>query len=229
MDSTSSVATPQLPSTPVRESLLDPRSAVRDEVIAAGEPWLARMAEGQVLRIVDLEGNQAVDTLFFNAHDAEERYSATHTIQHQRALYLGLGTTLVSSEGRPMLSIVADTCGRHDTLGGACSCESNTVRYALGKRFMHSCRDNFMTAIAYDELGQLTKADIGANINFFMNVPVTPEGGLTFADGISGPGKYVELQAHMDVTVLISNCPQLNNPCNAYNPTPVRCLIWDAS
>jgi urea carboxylase-associated protein 1 len=212
----------------VKESALDPALALRDDVVAAGEPWLARIAKGQVLRIVDLEGNQAVDTLFFNAHDAQEHYSATRTIQRQRALYLGLGTTLVSSEGRPMLTIVADTCGRHDTLGGACSCESNTVRYAFGKRFMHSCRDNFMTAIANDPQGQLTKADIAANINFFMNVPVTPEGGLTFADGISGPGKYVEMQAHMDLTVLISNCPQLNNPCNAYNPTPVRCLVWDA-
>jgi urea carboxylase-associated protein 1 len=228
MASTPSAATSPSRVPPVRESTLDPTLAVRDEVIAAGEPWLARIAKGQVLRIVDLEGNQAVDTLFFSAHDAEERYSATHTILAQRALYLGLGTTLVSSEGRPMLTIVADTCGRHDTLGGACSCESNTVRYALGKRFMHSCRDNFMAAIAADPQSQLTKADIGANINFFMNVPVTPDGGLTFADGISGPGKYVEMQAHMDLTVLISNCPQLNNPCNAYNPTPVRCLVWDA-
>jgi uncharacterized protein len=225
---TPSVAAPTSRVPLVRESILDPSLAVRDVVIAAGEPWLARIAKGQVLRIVDLEGNQAVDTLFFNARDAEERYSATHTILAQRALYLGLGTTLVSSQGRPMLTIVADTCGRHDTLGGACSCESNTVRYALGKRFMHSCRDNFMAAIAADPQGQLTKADIGANINFFMNVPVTPQGGLTFADGISGAGKYVEMQAHMDLTVLISNCPQLNNPCNAYNPTPVRCLIWDA-
>ena len=229
MASPVSVATSPSRVPPVRESALDPTLAVRDEVVAAGEPWLARIAKGQVLRIVDLEGNQAVDTLFFNAHDAEERYSATHTILAQRALYLGLGTTLVSSDGRPMLTIVADTCGRHDTLGGACSCESNTVRYALGKRFMHSCRDNFMTAIVNDPLGQLTKADIASNINFFMNVPVTPDGGLTFADGISGPGKYVEMQSHMDLIVLISNCPQLNNPCNAYNPTPVRCLVWDAA
>ena len=210
----------------VRESGLDPALAQRDEVVAAGEPWLARITRGQVLRIVDLEGNQAVDTLFFNAHDAEERYSATHTILAQRALYLGLGTTLVSSEGRPMLTIVADTCGRHDTLGGACSCESNTVRYALDKRAMHSCRDNFMAAIMAS--GQLVKRHVASNINFFMNVPVTPEGGLTFEDGISAPGKYVEMRAEMDVLVLISNCPQLNNPCNAYNPTPVRCLVWDA-
>ncbi|HEY8975733.1 MAG TPA: urea amidolyase associated protein UAAP2 [Burkholderiaceae bacterium] len=209
-------------------STRDPARAVRDEVVAAGEPWLARIARGQVLRIVDLEGNQAVDTLFFNAQDPAEHYSLTHTIQRQRALYLGLGTTLFSSDDRPMLTIVADTCGRHDTLGGACSCESNTVRYGLGKRFMHSCRDSFMTAIVNDPSGQLTKAHLSSNINFFMNVPVSPTGGLAFADGISGAGKYVELEAHMDVTVLISNCPQLNNPCNAYDPTPVRCLVWDA-
>ena len=209
------------------ESTLDPAHAVRDEIVAAGEPWMARVSRGQVLRIVDLEGNQAVDTLFFNADRPEEHYSLTHTIQRQRAVYLGLGTTLVSSEGAAMLSIVADTCGRHDTLGGACSCESNTVRYALEKRFMHSCRDSFMAAIANDPEGALTKADIASNINFFMNVPVTPEGGLTFADGISAPGKYVEMKAEMDLIVLISNCPQLNNPCNGWNPTPIRVLVWD--
>jgi hypothetical protein len=165
--------------------------------------------------------------LFFNAHDPEERYSAADTVRAQGALYLTTGTQLMSSEGRVMLTITADTCGRHDTLGGACSCESNTVRYALDKRPMHSCRDSFLHALAnYD--GKLTKRDLTCNINFFMNVPVTPQGGLTFADGVSAPGKYVEMRAEMDVLCLISNCPQLNNPCNAYNPTPVRVLIWDA-
>ena len=61
-----------------------------------------------------------------------------------------------------------------------------------------------------------------------MNVPITSEGGLTFEDGISAPGKYVELRAEMDVIVLISNCPQLNNPCNGYNPTPVEYLVWES-
>jgi hypothetical protein len=73
----------------------------------------------------------------------------------------------------------------------------------------------------------LSKRDLSNNINFFMNVPVTPEGKLTFADGISGPERYVEMRADRDVLVLISNCPQLNNPCNAYNPTPVRVLSWE--
>jgi urea carboxylase-associated protein 1 len=206
----------------IQASALDPALATLDETIPAGEPWMQRLSKGQIFRIVDLEGNQAVDTLFFNADDPEEHYSLTHTI------HLGLGSVLMSSEGRPMLTIVADTCGRHDTLGGACSCESNTVRYALEKRAMHSCRDNFMAAIAHNPYG-LHKRDIASNINFFMNVPVTPEGGLTFEDGISAPGKYVEMRAERDVIVLVSNCPQLNNPCNAYNPTPVRCLVWDAA
>jgi len=217
----------------IARSRLDPATAVLDETVPAGAPWMGRVKRGQILRILDLEGNQAVDTLFYAAADPGERYSATHTIQAQGALYLGAGSVLMTSRGRPMLTIVADTCGRHDTLGGACACESNMVRYAIEKRPMHSCRDNFMDAIAH-ESGRylpraLTKRDITANINFFMNVPVTPAGGLTFADGISAAGKYVELRAEMDVVVLVSNCPQLNNPCNAYNPTPVRMLVWDGA
>jgi urea carboxylase-associated protein 1 len=194
-------------------------------VVLAGEPWMGVVPAGHRLRIVDLEGNQAVDTLFYNAADTHEHYSAQDTIQAQGNLYLTTGSVLRSNRGRAMLTIVEDTCGRHDTLGGACSAESNTVRYALDKRDMHSCRDSFLLALARRD-GGLTKRDLPSNINFFMNVPVTPAGGLTFADGISGAGRHVELQAAMDVLVLISNCPQLNNPCNAYNPTPVRVLSW---
>lgn len=211
-------------------SKLQIENAVLDEICLSGDPWMGVVKKGQTFRILDLEGNQAVDTLFYNADDPEERYSAVDTIQRQGRLYLTTGSVLYSSEGRPMLTIVADTCGRHDTLGGACAAESNTVRYALEKRAMHSCRDSFMHALAHCDCAihrGMTKRDITANINFFMNVPVTPQGGLTFADGISAPGKYVEMRAEMDVVVLISNCPQLNNPCNAYNPTPVRMLVWD--
>jgi urea carboxylase-associated protein 1 len=208
------------------ESKLDPAKAVYDFKLLAGDGWMHEIKRGQTFRIVDLEGNQAVDTLFYNAHDMSDRYSAQDTIREQGGIYLTTGTKLMSSEGNVLATIVADTCGRHDTLGGACAAESNQVRYALDKRFMHSCRDTFMLQIARWGCG-VTKCDITHNINFFMNVPVTPDGGLTFADGISGAGKYVELTARMDVIVLISNCPQLNNPCNAYNPTPIEVLIWD--
>lgn len=194
--------------------------------INAGDYWLYRLGEGQTLRITDLEGNQAADTLFFNADDTAERYSMTDTLRGQRNVFLSTGTVLRSSEDRPMLEIVADTCGRHDTLGGACSCESNTVRYDLEKRHMHACRDSWMLAVAEHPEYGLTRRDITHNVNFFMNVPVTNDGGLAFADGISAPGKYVEMVAKMNVLVLISNCPQLNNPCNGYNPTPVEVAIW---
>ena len=208
------------------ESRLRPEEAVYRKVVDAGDYWLHEVRAGQVLRILDLEGNQAADTLFYAARDPSERYSAMDTLVAQQNVYLGMGTILMSNEGRAMLEIVADTCGRHDTLGGACATESNTVRYALEKKCMHACRDSWLLAVAEHEALHLTKRDITHNINFFMNVPVTPEGGLTFADGISGAGKYVELRACMDVLVLISNCPQLNNPCNAYNPTPIEVLAF---
>jgi urea carboxylase-associated protein 1 len=206
----------------------DSTIALIDTVIPAGEPWMGVVKAGHLLRIVDMEGNQAVDTLFYNASDTQEHYSAQTTIQGQGNIYLTQGTVLKSNRGRSMLRIVQDTCGRHDTLGGACSAESNTVRYALEKRHMHSCRDSFLLALAKHDHG-MTKRDLPSNVNFFMNVPVTPIGGLTFADGISSAGRHVELQALMDVLVLISNCPQLNNPCNAYNPTPVRVLSWNTA
>ncbi|SDR76066.1 hypothetical protein SAMN05216421_0243 [Halopseudomonas xinjiangensis] len=202
-----------------------PENAAYRAVMPAGEPWMKDIKAGQTVRLLDLEGNQAVDTLFFSAANPRERYDVQRTLRRQNQVYLTTGSVLYSNRGNPMLTITADTCGRHDTLGGACAQESNTVRYALDTRYMHSCRDNFLRASLHD--GRLTKADISHNINFFMNVPVTPEGGLTFEDGISGAGKYVELVAHMDIIILISNCPQLNNPCNGYNPTPAEMLVWD--
>ena len=210
----------------LKASQLSPSEFTWTETVSAGDYWLGVVKEEQTLRITDLEGNQAVDTLFFNANQPFERYSAFDTIREQGNLYLSVGSLLLSDECNPMLEIVADTCGRHDTVGGACAGESNTVRYSLDKKSMHSCRDSWLLALNTNEEWGLTKRDISHNINFFMNVPVTPEGGLTFEDGISAPGKYVELVAKMDILVLISNCPQLNNPCNGFNPTPIELTVW---
>ncbi len=213
----------------IKESELALSSARARTTVDAGDYFIQTIAAGETIRIIDLEGNQAADTLFYNAQDPSERYSASDTIREQAALYLTTGSMLKTNLNRDLIEIVADTCGRHDTLGGACSTESNTVRYDLEKRCMHACRDSWMLAIAEHEEYGLQKEDIGHNINFFMNVPVTPDGGLEFADGVSAPGKYVELTAKIDTIVLISNCPQLNNPCNAYNPTPIEVAIWAAS
>ena len=211
---------------PLTASPLNPASAIYRRIIEAGDHWAHEIQRGQRFRIVDLEGNQAADTLFYDAHDPANRYSAADTIRHQAALYLTTGTRLMSTEGDLLLTIIADTCGRHDTLGGACSRESNTMRYALDKEFMHACRDSFICA-AHSWGADVGKRDITCNINFFMNVPVTPDGRLTFEDGVSGPNRYVEMRAERDVVCLISNCPQLNNPCNAYNPTPIEVIIWE--
>ena len=208
------------------ESKLDLAKAVYDFTLPAGDGWMHEIKRGQTFRIVDLDGNQAVDTLLYNAHDLSDRYSAQDTILEQGSIYLTTGTKLMSGEGNVLATIVADTCGRHDTIGGACAAESNQVRYAIEKRWMHSCRDTFLLTLSRWGRG-VTKCDITHNINFFMNVPVTPQGGLSFEDGVSAGGRYVEMRAEMDLIGLISNCPQLNNPCNAYNPTPVRLLIWD--
>jgi urea carboxylase-associated protein 1 len=208
------------------ESKLIAANATSRDIINAGDYYIGTVKAGQTLRILDIEGNQAADTLFFNQHNPSERYSAMDTLREQGNVYLTTGSELRSNHNNIMLEIVADTCGRHDTVGGACASESNTVRYDLEKRCMHACRDSWMLAIAERPEYGISKRDISHNINFFMNVPITREGGLTFEDGISAPGKYVELKAMMDVVVLISNCPQLNNPCNGYNPTPVEYLVW---
>ena len=213
----------------IKESGLTLAAARQRTIINSGDYFFQTMKEGETLRIVDLEGNQAADVLFFNAEAPSERYSMSDTLREQAAIYLTAGTMLKTNLNRDLLEIVADTCGRHDTLGGACATESNTVRYDLEKRGMHACRDSWMLAIGEREEFGLSKEDIGHNINFFMNVPVTPDGGLQFADGISAPGKYVELKAKMDTLILISNCPQLNNPCNAYNPTPIEVVFWSAA
>ncbi len=220
-----------MPDTILQVSPRREQDAIIRATILAGDPFIHEIKRGQIVRVVDLEGNQAVDTLFYDARDYTNRYSAQDTIREQRNIYLTTGTRLFSTGRDVLLTIVADTCGRHDTLGGACSAESNMVRYALEKHSMHACRQSFLKgALEWSSTTghTLEKRDLSANINFFMNVPVTPEGGLTFADGVSEAGKYVELRAERDVLMVLSNCPQLNNPCNAYNPTPIAVLLWDA-
>jgi urea carboxylase-associated protein 1 len=201
-------------------------AAVYNEIVAAGESWIHEIKAGQIFRLVAIGGSQAVDTLFYSAWDTSERYSAQDTILAQRNIYLKTGTRLMSNLGRPMLTIVSDSFGRHDTLTGACAAQSNQVRYSLEKRHMHNCRDNFVAAIASWRTS-LDKRDLSPNVNFFLYAPVTPEGELRFAEGVSEPGRYVEMRAEMDVIALVSACPQVNNSCNAHNPTPIRVMIWD--
>ena len=194
-----------------------------DHVIPAQAPWSGLVRKAETIRIVDLEGQQAVDTLFYCATDHAERYSSQDTLRAQGSAYVDTGTRLLSCEGRVMLTVTANTGGRHDTSAGACSCESNTVRFGHDAKYLHACRENFIAEVSRH--GMSTR-DIVPNVNFFLNVPIEPSGALAIADGVSAPGDYVELTAAMDVLCVISNCPQILNPCNGFHPTPVRVLIW---
>jgi len=199
-----------------------PGTVTLDEVIPARAPWDHIVRRGQTLRIIDLEGNQAVDFLMYRLDDANERYSAQDTMAEQGNIFLRPGTVLYSNEGAPMARVLATPVARHDTIGGACSCESNTLRYGFHTKTQHACVENFLYAAGRHGMG---KRDIVSNINWFMNVPVEADGTLGIVDGISAPGLYVDLRAEMDLIAVISNCPQINNPCNGFNPTPVRALI----
>jgi uncharacterized protein len=212
----------------ILQSALDPDDAAYRHIIPAGEPWLHELYQGEVLRIVDLEGNQTAETLFYNAHDYSERYSAQDTIRTQRNINISTGTHLISTANRVLFTIVADTCGRHDTLGGACATESNMVRYALDKGHLHSCLQNFVKAVM--EWGHgMSKRDIATGVSFFRSARAGPEGTLSFAGGVSEPGDYIELRAEMDVLVLISNCPHINNDSSQGNPSPLEVVIWNDS
>jgi urea carboxylase-associated protein 1 len=190
-----------------------------NETIPARAGWSRVLRQGEILRITDLHGQQAVDALFYAWPDTQERYCAQETLAAQGSAYVGPGTVLLSSAGRALITVTADLTGHHDTSAGACSCEANTVRFGHHTRYMHACRENFLLELA--KYG-MSKRDIVSNVNFFMNVPVRPDGELAIVDGLSAPGGYVDLRAEMDVLVVLSNCPQVNNPCNGFNPTPIQ-------
>jgi uncharacterized protein len=202
----------------------DASTAVYVHDIPAEWPWSYVLRKGQTLRIIDSEGQQAVDALLYCLADSTERYSAQDTLRTQGSAYVDVGTRLISNRDRVMARITADTCGRHDTSAGCCSCESNAVRFGEATKYQHACRENFILELSKYGLG---KRDIVANLNFFMSVPIDPNGNFTVVDGVSVPGAYVDVSMEMDVIFVISNCPQVNNPCNAFDPTPIRVMIWD--
>jgi urea carboxylase-associated protein 1 len=201
---------------------LVPGAVVLDQTVTPRAAWSAVVVAGDVLTIVDLAGNQAVDCLLYSAADTSVRYSAPETIARQVRIVLTTGSVLRADTGEALMTVVADEVGAHDMLGGACSKESNTLRYGQQTRAQHGCMENFLIEGARYGLGA---RDLASNINWFMNVPVDPDGALGIVDGLSAPGKRVALRADIDTLVLVSNCPQINNPCNAFDPTPVRMIV----
>lgn len=207
---------------PAAELAMVDGTVIYDGEVGERGPWSGVVEAGDVLTIVDLYGNQAVDTLFFGADDHTKRYSAQATIAAQGNIFLTTGSVIRDQESQPLMTIVDDEVGNHDTVGGACSQESNTLRYGHHTKHQHACVENFLIEGSRHGLG---KADMVGNINFFMNVPVDADGSLGIVDGLSAPGKRLALRADADTLVLISNCPQINNPCNGFDPTAVRVIV----
>ena len=195
---------------------------ILDEIVPPRAPWSTVVEQGEILTIVDVGGNQSADCLLYNANDTEERYSVPDTIAWSGNIYVRTGTVLRSNEGNPLATVVANETDRQDTIGGACGKESNTLRYGHHTMSEHGCRENFLAEAAKYGMGA---RDLVSNLNWFMNVPVEADGTLGIVDGISGPGKRVAFRAEMDILVLVSNCPQVNNPCNDFNPTPLRMIV----
>ena len=194
---------------------------IEDSVVPARMPWSGRVDRGEYLVFVDLEGQQAIDFLCFNAHDPRERYHAPNTIKIPGNIYLGLGSVLWSVRARKMMTIVEDTCGGHDTIFGCCSFELDDVRY--GARNPRACQQNFESELV--RLG-LDRTLVTPNVNFFMRVPVDADGSVAIVDGWSRAGDHVTLRAEMDILVVISNCPEEMNPATGTGPTPVRAIRY---
>tara|TARA_B100001939_G_scaffold339338_1_gene345996 strand:- start:106 stop:690 length:585 start_codon:yes stop_codon:yes gene_type:complete len=192
-----------------------------EEVVPAKSSWSGIVKKGQRLRITDLEGQQAVDFLCYNNNDRSDRYCATNTVKVQGNVYVGLGSILYSDSGTPLLEVVEDTIGRHDTVYGCCSNPNNMLRY--GVETTESCYTNFEAELAKLGMG---KEAIVPNVNWFMSVPVLEDGSAGVDNVVQKINSYVTLVAITDTLTVLSNCPQMHNPCNGYNPTPVKIEIY---
>ena len=192
-----------------------------DNIVTPKSSWSGIVTKGQRLKITDLEGQQAVDFLCYNNNDRSDRYSATNTVKVQGNIYVGLGSILYSDSGIPLLEVVEDTIGRHDTVYGCCSNPNNILRY--GVETTESCYTNFEAELAKLGMG---KDAIVPNVNWFMSVPVLEDGSAGIDNVVLQPNSYVTLLAKTDTLAVLSNCPQMHNPCNGYNPTPVKVEIF---
>jgi urea carboxylase-associated protein 1 len=196
---------------------------IEDLIVPPGSPWGRKLTRRQRLRIIDLQGQQAVDFLCYDAADPNDRYNAANTMKLHSNIFLTKGSSLWSDRARKLMTIIEDTCGYHDTLGGCCSSEMNFLRYAnAGAR---NCRDTFEEALKQFNLG---RNDIVANVNWFMYVPVKHDGSMMIVEGPSKAGDFVDLVADRDVICIASNCAQVFNPANGFNPTPVRIITYEA-
>jgi uncharacterized protein len=198
----------------------DLSGVISREIVPPGGRWSRRLETGERLRLIDLEGQQAVDFLCYSAELPLDRINLPNTIKLNRSLYISKGCRIYSDHAKVMFTVVEDTCGYHDTLAGCCSNEIDLVRYNVKKT--KSCRSNFIAELAK---WAMSPSEIVSNINFFMRVPFETDGHVEISDGISKAGDYVELLAEMPVLAMLSNCPQEHNPAAGLRPTPIEVIV----
>ena len=189
-------------------------------IVDAKQAWTGLVKRGQVLAIKDTHGQQAVDFLCYDADNTSDRYSATNTVKIQGNVYVGNGTVLYADSGKPLLTVIEDTVGRHDTIYGCCSNPNNKLRYDV--ETTESCYTNFTQEL---QKHGMDVTSIVPNVNWFMSVPVLGDGSAGVAEAALKPGSFVKLRAECNVLAVLSNCPQMHNPCNGYDPTPIEVSI----
>ena len=188
-------------------------------IVDAKQPWSGLVKRGQELTIKDTHGQQAVDFLCYDADNTSDRYSATNTVKVQGNVYVGNGTVLYADSGKPLLTVIEDTVGRHDTIYGCCSNSNNKLRYDV--ETTESCYTNFTQEL---QKHSMDVTSIVPNVNWFMSVPILGDGSAGVAEAVLKPGSFVRLRAECNVLAVLSNCPQMHNPCNGYDPTQIE--VW---
>jgi len=176
------------------------------------------LAKGQRVRLINTHGQQVVDTWAFNRHDMAEFMSMEHTRTALLSVFPKVGDALMTNRRRPILTILEDTSpGIHDTVMAAC----DRYRYEqLGCKGHHdNCTDNLAAGLA--ELG-LKPPETPAPLNVWMNIPIRPDGGLSFEPPVTKKGDHIVLRAEMDCVVACSACPQDMVPINAKDCVPTE-------
>lgn len=192
---------------------------LQDILVPGGQARVVRVEAGQLLEVVNVQGQQVSDFIAFNAKDFNEHLSPTHTRSMLGRLTLRVGDFLQTNARNPIFEIIEDTVGCHDLLIAACDYHRYELDYGLkGHR---NCRANFAEVLGPRGIDYLRVPD---PINLFQNTPVSADGTLGMEESPAKPGDKVVLRAVIDAVVAVSACPQDQNPINNWQPTDVRLL-----
>ena len=202
----------------------------RDQ-IPGGSHWSMRMRRGTILRLTDLEGGGNVGMLFYNPDDYLERYNAPDTLKCQHTFKLTQGHCLYSDMGRIFCSIIEDSLGWHDTVGGNLTTAALRQKYV--DRTYQEARNEWTLSGEHSFLVELAKyglnrRDMAANLNFFSKVATDELGNMQFAENHSPAGSVIDLRFEMDTLVLMHTCPHPLNPDKQYPRKPIAYEIHKA-